>query len=385
MRIALVHSFYGSKTPSGENRVVESEVQALEQAGHSVRLYAARTEDFGRSTLDPLAAALRVATGIGRTPMKNLARDRMDLVHVHNLFPNWASRWIGSLDIPVVATLHNFRPLCANGMLFRDGHTCTLCPAGRRFAGVRYRCYRESRAASLPLAIANRDGPLGHTLLRSARRLIVLNETAREIYAWAGLPESKLTVWPNFLPAELDPGWTVSSQQEEKWIYVGRLSREKGIVELARKWPAHRPLLVIGDGEHRGAVESAARGKAIEVVGMQKRAATIEAMRGCTGLVFPSLCLESFPLVYAEAMAVGLPVLAWESNVVASFVRNHGTGSTVTWQDDLNVTLNHEVERFPTLRAACRTLFTTQLSEDSYLRRAEALYESVLEESRPLP
>jgi glycosyltransferase involved in cell wall biosynthesis len=362
--------------------VAEAEVRALRGAGHDVRLYATRTDDLARSVLYPLSSALRVATGMGRSPKALIERDRPDVVHVHNLFPGWASRWTGPVQVPLVTTIHNFRPLCANGILFRDGQPCTLCPDGKRYSGVRYKCYRDSRLASLPLAIANRHGPLGNPLLRSAQRVIVLSELARQIYIGAGVPQKKLMVWPNFLPLDLDPGWGPAAGRGERWLFVGRISREKGILRLVQKWPDDVPLLVIGHGEDFGEVQAAARGKAIELAGPRERPAVIEAMRECIGLVFPSLCFESFPMVYVEAMAAGLPVLAWQPNVLATQVVDQGTGAAVSWDDDVPEVLRRARERFPSLRSVCREAFEKELSQNAYLRRAESLYETVTEDMR---
>ena len=46
MRIAVVHSFYDERTPSGENTVVEEQVRTLAAAGHDVRLFARHTSDL---------------------------------------------------------------------------------------------------------------------------------------------------------------------------------------------------------------------------------------------------------------------------------------------------------------------------------------------------
>jgi glycosyltransferase involved in cell wall biosynthesis len=219
---------------------------------------------------------------------------------------------------------------------------------------------------------------MGHPLLRSAQRVIVLSAQAREIYSESGVPESKLIVWPNFLPLDLDPGKAPANGGGARWLFVGRLSAEKGILRLLRAWPSHVPLMVIGDGEERASVEAAARGKDVEFMGPVTREAVVDAMRGSIGLVFPSECFESFPMVYAEAMGAGLPVLAWGPNVVAALVSEHGTGDSVTWKDDLPAVLARAGERFPELRDHCRAVFERDLSEDAYLRRAEALYEDVL-------
>jgi glycosyltransferase involved in cell wall biosynthesis len=101
-------------------------------------------------------------------------------------------------------------------------------------------------------------------------------------------------------------------------------------------------------------------------------------MRRSEGLVFPSKCLESFPLVYAEAMAAGLPVLAWTPNVVADMTRLDGTGMAISWQDDLPSALRTARSAFPALRERCRHLFEERMSERAHVARAEALYRQLV-------
>lgn len=381
IRIAVVHSFYGSAQPSGENRAVESEVRALRRAGHAVALAAARTDELEGAPLYPVVSAARVATGLGRSPMDGIEAFAPDVVHVHNLFPNFGTRWVDHVRAPLVATLHNFRPVCANGLLFRDGRPCTLCPDGDPWAGLRFACYRGSRAATLPLTLANRAGPARHPLLRRADRVIVLSTLARDVYARAGLPPSKLVVRANFLEEALDPG-AAEVPHPRGWLYVGRLSGEKGAAPLVAAWPPGHDLTIVGDGPDRDAVADLARGRRVELVGNRPREEVIERMRAAVGLVFPSQCFESFPLVYAEAMACGLPVLAWAPNVVAGLVEQGATGRATAWTDDLAATLSEAEATFPALRRNCRALFEAELSERSFVAGAEQLYGSLTASAR---
>ncbi|MGZ3383084.1 MAG: glycosyltransferase family 4 protein, partial [Isosphaeraceae bacterium] len=196
MRIMIVHSYYSGVEPSGENALVADHVSAFKRAGHEVGLVAQRTDERETSPFYPIEAALTVASGFGRSPLLEIADFRPDIVHVHNLFPNFGRRWVKEVDVPIVHTLHNFRPLCAASTLFRDGQVCTQCPDGDRWAGLRFGCYRGSPAKTLPLALANYRGPAIDPLLKRAAVLVVLSERAREIYRRAGVPSKKLVCIP---------------------------------------------------------------------------------------------------------------------------------------------------------------------------------------------
>ena len=295
LRVSIVHSHYASAEPSGENTAVAGHVGALQRAGHHVQLVAQRTDERMKSRLYPISAALTVASGIGPSPLQAIAEFRPDVIHVHNLFPNFGSRWIRKLETPIVHTLHNFRPICAAGTLFRDGQICTKCPDGDRWAGVRHGCYRGSRAKTLPLSIASHDGPEGDELLRSAAAIVVLSERSRSVYEAAGVPAEKLVCIPNFLADDLTP--RISDFDGGKgWLFVGRLSPEKGIDRLVRRWPEQEQLAVVGEGQLKSDLHAAARGKRVEIVGGRSRTEILHLMQSSVGLVFPSRWYEGFPI-----------------------------------------------------------------------------------------
>jgi glycosyltransferase involved in cell wall biosynthesis len=386
IRIAVVHSFYSFSQPSGENVAVEAEVKALRGAGHEVELFAARTDDFNASVLHPIRSGIRVATGGGRSPLRALRAFGPDLVQIHNLFPNFSRRWVRKVDVPVITTLHNYRSLCANGLLYRDGHICTLCPDGARWSGLRHACYRDSRAATLPLTWANRKGPLADPVLGRADRIVVLSDLQQRIFVGAGVPPERLTVLPHFLPHELDPG-TAQHQDADRtaWLAVGRLDRQKGIVELVRRWPKRRALVVVGDGPLSDEVRRTARGTNVSLVGASSRDQVMRAMGTARGLVYPSQSYETFGLVYVEALAAGIPVLALGDNVVAEQVKVDGTGWRLGLHDDLEEPLAVFEQTAPSLRARCRQIFEQRYSEREHIRAFNALVSQLLTPSEAHP
>ncbi|WP_431677311.1 glycosyltransferase [Kitasatospora sp. KL5] len=373
LRIALVHSFYASAQPSGENEAVRDQARALRAAGHEVTVVAAHTDDLARSRLYPLRAAATVATGRGRSPVAELRAFGPDVVHVHNLFPNFGRDWVRDWHGPLVATLHNYRPLCAGATLYRNGSPCTACPDGDRFAGVRHGCYRESRLATAPLAWANRRGPEGDPLLHRADRLVLLSELSLRTYRRAGLAAERAALIPNFVD---DPAPPPVGGTGERWLFAGRLTAEKGVLELLERWPATEPLDVVGEGELLDRAKAAAP-RSVRFLGRLDRAGLRGRLPGWRGLVFPSRCLEGAPLVQVEALAAGLPVLAFEGSSVAETVRSRGTGAVVSWDEPLGPVLASAGTRFPALRAHCRRVFEEHFTETTWLRSVEHLYREV--------
>ncbi|MFJ9865195.1 glycosyltransferase family 4 protein [Streptomyces sp. NPDC101165] len=372
MKIAVVHSFYASGQPSGENVVVRDQVRALRGAGHDVELFAAHTDELARDPFYALRAAARVASGRGHNPLARLRAYGPDIVHVHNLFPNFGRSWVREWQGPLVATLHNFRPLCAVATLYREGAVCTRCPDGDRWAGMRYGCYRGSRVTTFPLSWAGRHGLAADPLLARADQLVVLSALSRRTYARAGVPHDRLALVPNFVPG---PRREEVPAANGRWMVAARLTAEKGVLELLRQWPGEQPLDVVGDGELLAACQAEAP-SSVRFLGHLDRDDLRRRMPSWRGLVFPSRWYEgAVPLVYIEGLAAGLPVIAFEGSAVAEAVRGNGTGFVTQWDRPLDRLLDEAGATFPELRAHCRQVYANHFSKSAWITRIDRTYE----------
>src|SRR5580698_552009 len=115
MRILLVHNRYRSGAPSGENRVVDQEGEALEALGHEVMRFGRSSDEIGQWS------ALKKASLPARTLWSHetyrdlkalLLGQRPEVVHIHNTFPLLSASVLYACRdarVPVVTTLHNYR------------------------------------------------------------------------------------------------------------------------------------------------------------------------------------------------------------------------------------------------------------------------------------
>ncbi|WP_028569222.1 glycosyltransferase family 4 protein [Salinispora tropica] len=361
-----MHSYYSDGKPSGENVMVDAAAEALRRAGHAVDLVGRRTDELSGRTGYAAVAALSTVTGVGPSPVGEFWPTDVDVVHVHNLFPNFGRGWLRTLSKPLVVTLHNYRPLCAAATLFRGGATCTACLRGS-LPGLRHGCYRGSRMATLPLTLGQRT--LRRDLLGRADRLIVLSEVQRDFYVRAGVDERKLVVVPNFVPDDMDRG---PGPGGVDWVYSGRLDDAKGIIELITHWPRELRLTVFGTGPLLANARELARGKDITFSGHLPRAAVTGAVRNARGVVFPSRWPDPFGLAYAEAMVAGTPVLARRPAAAAQFVRQQGTGVAVDEVTSDAIGAAHEL--FPSLRTACRAAYVAHYREPDHVAALTEVY-----------
>lgn len=375
MRIALVHSYYRSEAPSGENLIVDRQAALLSAAGHDVHVEAVRTDELRGNRGYTARSSFNVATGWGVDPTPGLRQFAPDVVHVHNLFPNFGTKWLPKWSGPLVATLHNYRPLCANATLERDGSVCTECPDGSPLSALRHRCYSGSAVATLPLAIRNRGGLGLNPLFRRADRLIVLSEASREVYVRYGADENRLIAVPNGVaaaPAQLPPN---RSSETSRWVTVGRISAEKGFDRLVDSWPEHLELDVIGGGPDAERLRTAAP-VAVRFLGQLPSDEVLQRLGDYTAIVLPGTNLEgAHPLVAVEAMAAGLPLIAAEGGAAARLVREHGCGVVYRDRESLVSGLAAAEQQRDALGAAGQLAWAENFTTDRWVNRILRAYQ----------
>lgn len=372
MRIAIVHSFYSESTPSGENELVRAQHAALERAGHDVALFGLSTDDLAEEPLLRTRASVRTATGYGRTRLQAISNFRPDVVHVHNLFPNFGWRWLRKLHAPYVVTVHNYRYVCAAGTLYRNGRTCMEC-AHSKVPGLVHRCYRGKLRATIPLVAGQSTGV--SSITDGASKVILLSGAQLQALSAMGMRVSDVDIIPNFLPSELDLG---AGAGGDAWLGVGRFSKEKGFPQLLEVWPKSVPLTLVGsgDGERRMRQVVDERGLEVKFVGKLPRSNVVELMRGSRGLVFPSRWIEPFGQIYVEALAAGTPVLAVPPGAASGLVEQDGAGRSVAAITEDAVMRAHS--DFRSLRAQTRAAFESRYAERVHVESLLRTYHQVL-------
>ena len=371
MRIALVHSYYSSRVPSGENTMVDAQVVALREAGHEVLIIGQSTDDRLRRRSYPLEAALTVATGVGPSPANALRDFAPDVTHVHNLFPNYGRHWLRSHAGPLVATLHNYRPICPAATLFRDGAVCTRCPDKRSTRpAVRHGCFHHSSLATVPSALATRFE--ADPVIERADIVTTLSDGMSEIFAAVGVPAHKLVVLDNFVAdADAGPGG-------DYWLFAGRVEREKGIHALIDRWPDGHRLLVAGQPDPSDPLPGHA---GVEVLGRVPHDRLLELLSRARGLVFPSIWLEGLALVCLEALSVGTPVLTFDDIPAGRSIRDLGVGIAGR-RSDIPTLVAQAADEFPTMRAHCREVHRKRFTADAWVRRATDIYTRAMADQR---
>jgi glycosyltransferase involved in cell wall biosynthesis len=381
-RILLVHNLY--QQAGGEDRVVEAEAALLRSYGHHVFRYTDHNDRIVH--IGKIEAAVQTIWSHAsyRKLLKLIREERIELCHFHNTFPlispsaYYAARRAG---VPVVQTLHNYRLLCSNALLMRQGEICEDC-LGRRvvWPGAIRRCYRNSYSASAVTAAMISAHRLTGTWVRAVDRYIALTQFALRKFIQGGLPAAKISVKPNF--ADKDPG--AGDGGGGYALFVGRLSPEKGIDTILKAWdmlPDDLPLRVAGGGPLAPQVkQAAARNPKVRYLGELPGADIQAEMKGAKFLICASDWYESFPRIIVEALAAGLPVIASDIGVLPELIVHERTGLLFRTGDPADLTrkvqwvLRHPDE-FAGMRIHARREYESNYTADANYRALMAIYE----------
>lgn len=334
MKTLLVHNHYSSAIPSGENQVLITERSLLVKNHHVVEEFFRSNDEIKHSGIKgKITAALSTPwnPNMAAAVRKQVEQGRPDVVHVHNTFPLLSPAIFHAIGNRAarVLTLHNYRLFCPAAIPMRDGTVCTACLDKRSpMPSMIHGCYRDSRIATLPLALSvGLHRALG-TWTTQVDAFICLSEFQRELMIKAGLPQEKVHVKPNFYPG--NPSVVPWAERKPYVVFVGRLTAEKGVINLLRAWQAwgaEAPeLRLVGAGELRPELERMADGLPVSFLGQLPAEKAQDEIANARLQILPSEWFEGFPMVVREAFAFGTPAAVSNIGPLPSIVEHGKSG-----------------------------------------------------------
>ena len=353
MRVLMLNAFHWLK--GGVERTLFDETRWLEAAGHQVAAFAshhprntpsaharhfAPAADFGEETpawrqLPQLGRAIWSAPA-ARALAGLLAEWRPDVAHVHApsryLTPSVLAELLRA-GVPMVMTLHDFKPWCTNRVLFARGAPCERCRGGTHWHAVTTGCVQRSRLKSLVGAVEayTHDRRRVYT---GVRRWIAPSRFVRDKAVELGADAARVVLLAHGVEAAV-PGSAPSGLPERFALYAGRLSEEKGVhlLPAIARAIAPVPLLVAGGGP----LEPWLRVRACESLRLLGHLASdaLAAVRSrAAAVLVPSLFPETFGYAVAEAQLDARVVVASRIGALTELVEHERTGLLVVASDE---------------------------------------------------
>lgn len=323
MRIFIIHNFY--QHTGGEDSVFKQEVDELSKA-HQVETFTCKNQKGTTGIAQFLSYPFN--RGIAKEIMRHIHDFKPDLVHIHNLhyaIGPWVIRQLAKSNIPVVMTLHNYRLLCPSATLFFRGQLFTSSlQADFPWKAVQKRVLDNSL---LKTAITGFTYWWHRKLgtWNTVDRFIVLSDFAKSVFAASSFPVATqhFTVRPNSVDVA-----KVKATRNKDFLYIGRLSEEKGILPLlAAIAETSFKIKVFGTGPQQDQVEAlAAVHSNIQYMGFHNAERLAQELAATTALIVPSLCYEGMPMSILEAFAYETAVLGSNIGILAELIVPLRTG-----------------------------------------------------------
>lgn len=326
MRILIIHNYY--QDLGGEDIVFQQEVAELRRE-HEVFTLIFKNRKGVKGLFQFLLSPWNVFAA--RKVKRKIAEVNADIVHFHNTqyaCGPLAIRHAKKAGKIVVMSLHNFRLLCPSATLFYK-NTLFTDSIHRKFPwlAIEKNVLDNSKIKTLWTALSywihRRIGTWN-----LIDRYFVLAEFSRQLFISSTLPvdSDKFVVKPNFV----DMTSTIQSKERGKhFLYVGRLSPEKGITNLLQAIAGTDiQLKIAGTGPQTEEVKSMAiKNPNLDYLGMMDKSQIIDELKFCKGLIVPSVCYEGgVPLTIIEAFATCTPVIASNIGAIPDVIIENETG-----------------------------------------------------------
>jgi len=242
-----------------------------------------------------------------------LNKFKPDIVHLH-IFQHQISPSIlpeiKKRHIPIIYTAHDLKTICPNYKMLSHGNVCEECKGHKYYKCVKNKCVKNSYLKSIINSI---EMYFHHW--RKYYELIDLIITPSDFYRKKLIefkfPADRVIHIPNFVDDKL---FRQSYYNDGYFIYLGRLSEEKGLLTLikAMRTLKDAKLKIIGTGPLEDEIKksiSSLRLTNIELVGFQSGAALEKYISNAMFTIIPSEWYENGSISLLESFAYGKPVI----------------------------------------------------------------------------
>ncbi len=306
------------------------------QAGDEVRLLTSSASPEARRVADDVAwasdsalakAMLQLGNPFASAKVRETVRRFRPDIALVNMFALYLSpAALTALgEVSFVLLISDYKLICPTGAKLLPDESVCHRPAGRA-------CLEEG---CLGRAHWLRDQLRYRLLRRAARRarqVLACSRSLQRTLREAGI-DSEVETLP---VQESSRDLCSAPAPEPRFLFVGRLDREKGVDVLLdafarlRQRVPHARLRIVGRGPLRASLEAlAARldlSDAVTFRGWRDRAGVEEEVGRAWALVAPSRWVEPFGLVAVEAMVHGVPAIVSDHGGLAEAVEHGVSG-----------------------------------------------------------
>lgn len=261
-----------------------------------------------------------------------LKKNNIDVCNIHLYIGSLSNSIIHVLKlfkVPIVHTVHDYRLICPANAMFRDNTICEKCLDGSIFNSVKNKCSKGKLFQSLTIWF---EALIRNNLVTPSKKIdhfLFVSHFSRAIHE-SKFPsiKGKGTVIYNFSNQE-----KLSKNHSNYFLFFGRLSQEKGIINLLKVIESYNiPLKIAGDGPLKGIVEKfAEKNSCITYEGKKNKQELQELIENCKFVVLPSVWYENNPMTIIESFHIGKPVIGSDLGGIPELI---GTDKGLIFRND---------------------------------------------------
>ena len=254
-----------------------------------------------------------------------------DIVHMNNINFQLTPSIIYGIKkkgIPLVQTVHDYQMICPNHLLYNfDKNTpCEKCVNGSHVSCIKNKCIHGSLVKSIIGVIEAKLYSWLKTYKKVDLFVCPSNFLEKKLLSAKEYYKGKTKTIHNFIDKEKFAN--TASKEDSYIVFVGRLSKEKGIENIAgaAKLLPEYTFAVAGSGPDEEVLKGISN---INLAGFLTGDKLYELMGNAKVLLLPSVCYENCPLSILEAHSMGIPVVTMNSGGMAELVKDGVTGTLV--------------------------------------------------------
>ena len=252
-----------------------------------------------------------------------------DIVHMNNINFQLTPSIIYAVkkrNIPLVQTVHDYQMICPNHLLYSFGESkpCDRCIKGSKWNCLKYSCIHNSKVKSLLGVIEAKLYSFFKTYKKVDLFICPSQFLENKLLSASDIYSDKTFTIHNFI--EKNYGFSTLDCKNPYVVFVGRLSKEKGVQLLAKTallLPDVR-FVVAGNGPDGQVLENILN---VELRGFVSGKEFTDLMANAKLLIAPSVCYENNPLSILEAHSMGVPVVTMNYGGMAELVQDGKTGA----------------------------------------------------------
>ena len=399
MRILLVNKFHYLR--GGSEKYYFELAQLLKSKGHTVGFFSMKheenittgdaeyfVEEIDLNTGSKLKALDVIYSQENKRLMaKALEEFKPDIVHINNFQRQLSASIIDAIkkkNIPIVMTAHDLNPICPASIMLYNGEVCDDCITKGYAQCIKKKCVKGSTLKST-LGVMEKKYYDIHKVFRKIDCIISPSEFNKNQLVNGKLKYNEIVTLHNFVNESGHNEYVLGDYA----FYLGRLSKEKGILNLIEAIGdiPNAKLLIAGDGPERERIEAYISEHKLDgritLLGYQNQDSIHKYITNSRFVVIPSICNENCPYSVLEAMEIGKPIVASRIGGIPELIAD-GENGYLYKADDINelkeklTLLLDNDDKVNHFAQKSRELYESYYSPDSYYNELIKIYNKVM-------